>query len=111
MLKRLLATTVLLAGGAWAQNSAVKALPQFEAADVHAAPFRSSPFANGGVLRGDRYVWHQATIVDLVAAAYGVSADMVQGGPPWVERDRFEVVGLADPKTSKDDLKLMLQSL
>jgi len=111
MLKRVLAISALLAGTASAQSAALKSLPQFTAADVHPAPYRTFPFANGGVLRGDRYVWHQATIVDLVAAAYGVSTDMVQGGPPWIERDRFEVVGLADPKTSKDDLKLMLRSL
>jgi uncharacterized protein (TIGR03435 family) len=117
MLKRLLAMSVLLAGTAWAQSSPStqsspsKTLPKFQAADVHTAPYRAFPFANGGVLRGDRYVWHQATIVDLVAAAYGVNSEMVQAGPPWIERDRFEVVGLADPKTSKEDLKLMLQSL
>jgi uncharacterized protein (TIGR03435 family) len=111
MLKRVLAMSVLLAGSAWAKENAVKALPKFVAADVHAAPYRTFPFANGGVLRGDRYVWHQATIVDLVSVAYGVNSEMVQGGPAWLERDRFEVVGLADPKTSKEELKLMLQSL
>src|SRR5580658_871847 len=111
MLKRVLAMSVLLAGSAWAKENAVKALPKFVAADVHAAPYRTFPFANGGVLRGDRYVWHQATIVDLVSVAYGVNSEMVQGGPSWLERDRFEVIGLADPKTSKEDLKLMLQSL
>jgi uncharacterized protein (TIGR03435 family) len=111
MLKRVVAMSLLLAGSAWAQSPPSKALPKFQAADVHPAPYRSFPFANGGVLRGDRYVWHQATIVDLVASAYGVNSEMVQGGPSWLERDRFEVIGLADPKTSKEDLKLMLQSL
>jgi len=111
MLKPLLAMSILLAGSASAQSTPSKSPLKFQAADVHTAPYRSNPFANGGVLRGDRYVWHQATIVDLVAAAYGVDADMVQGGPPWLERDRFEVIGLADPRTSKADLKLMLQSL
>lgn len=111
MLKRVVAISILLAGSAWAQSTSSKALPKFQAADVQPAPYRTFPFANGGVLRGDRYVWHQATIVDLVAAAYGVNTEMVQGGPPWLELDRFEVIGLADPKTSKDDLKLMLRSL
>ena len=111
MLRRLLATSVLLAGSAWAQSDPAKVPLKFQAADVHAAPYRTFPFANGGVLRGDRYIWHQATIVDLVAAAYGVSGDMIQGGPSWLERDRFEVIALADPKTSKEDLKLMLRSL
>jgi len=111
MLKPVLALSLLLAGSASAQSTPSKTLPKFQTADVHTAPYRTNPFANGGVLRGNRYIWHQATIVDLVAAAYGVDADMIQGGPPWLERDRFEVIGLADPKTSKADLKLMLQSL
>lgn len=111
MLKHVLAATVLLSATVRAQNGPPKTLPQFQATDVHVAPYRTSPFANGGVLRGDRYIWHQATIVDLVAAAYGINPEMVQGGPPWLERDRFEVIGLADPRTSKEDLKLMLRSL
>jgi len=86
-------------------------MPKFEAADVSVAPYRVQAFIDGGVLRGDRYVWHQATLLDLIAAAYGVDADMVQGGPSWLERDRFEIVAKADPKTSKDTQKLMLQSL
>src|SRR5262249_24937075 len=99
MRKRLLAMSVLFAATAWAQTPAPKTLPKFQATDVQPAPYRTFPFANGGVLRGDRYIWHQATIVDLVAAAYSVNVEMVQGGPPWLERDRFEVIGLADPKT------------
>ena len=87
------------------------AAPKFEAADVSVAPYRVQAFSEGGVLRGVRYVWHQATLVDLISAAYGVDADVVQGGPSWLERDRFEIVAKADPKTSKETLKLMLKSL
>jgi uncharacterized protein (TIGR03435 family) len=35
----------------------------------------------------------------------------VQGGPSWLERDRFDVIGKLPPKTSKDDMKLMLRAL
>jgi hypothetical protein len=58
MLQHLLAMTALLAGAAWTQDGAVKALPKFQAADVHAAPYRTFPFANGGVLRGSR-IWRE----------------------------------------------------
>ena len=85
--------------------------PAFEAADVHVSPYRRIPFMNGNVLRGDRYVLHQATMVDLIATAYGVDASTVQGGPIWLESDRFEVIAKAPATTPPATVKLMLQSL
>jgi uncharacterized protein (TIGR03435 family) len=85
--------------------------PAFDAADVHASSFRRVPFMNGNVLRGDRYVLHQATMVDMIATAYGVDASTVQGGPIWLESDRFEVIANAPATTPPATVKLMLQSL
>jgi len=85
--------------------------PTFEVADVHTSPYRAIPFMDGGNLRGDRYVLRQATMVNLIATAYGVDANNVQGGPAWLETDRFDVIAKAPPTTSKEALKLMLQSL
>jgi uncharacterized protein (TIGR03435 family) len=87
------------------------AAPTFEIADVHMSPHRAVPFMDGGYLRGDRYVLRQATMVDLIATAYGLDAGNVQGGPIWLETDRFEVIAKAPPTTSKETLKLMLRSL
>jgi len=98
----------LVCVAAWGQAGVP---PKFEAADVSVAPYRVQAFGNGGQLHGDRYIWHQATLLDLISAAYGVDADLVQGGPSWLERDRFEIIGKADPKTSQATLKLMLRSL
>ena len=50
-------------------------------------------------------------MVDLIAAAYGLDSTNVQGGPIWLETDRFDIIAKAPPTTSKDTLKLMLQSL
>jgi uncharacterized protein (TIGR03435 family) len=85
--------------------------PAFDAADVHVSPFRRVPFMIGNVLRGDRYVLHQATMVDLIATAYGVDASTVQGGPIWLESDRFEVIAKAPATTPPATVNLMLQSL
>jgi uncharacterized protein (TIGR03435 family) len=85
--------------------------PAFEAADVHTSTYRRMPFMNGNVLRGERYVLHQATIVDLIATAYGVDPSTVQGGPIWVESDRFDVVAKAPATTPPATIKLMLQTL
>jgi uncharacterized protein (TIGR03435 family) len=112
MTMRAFAGVILLAllfGPVFAQ--AADTPPAFEAADVHVSPHRTFPFVEGGVLRGDRYVFRQATMVDLIAAAYGVDASNVQGGPIWLETDRFDVIAKAPATTPPATLKLMLQSL
>ena len=85
--------------------------PKFEIADVHTSPHRTFPFGDGGSLHGDRYTFHQATMLDLIAYAYGLDPSLVQGGPIWLETDRFDVIAKAAPKTSKEAQKLMMRSL
>jgi uncharacterized protein (TIGR03435 family) len=99
----------LLCNAAFAQST--DTAPTFEVADVHISPHRQFPFMDGGYLRGDRYVLRQATMVDLVSTAYGLDASNVQGGPIWLETDRFDVIAKAPPTTSPATLKLMLRSL
>jgi uncharacterized protein (TIGR03435 family) len=83
----------------------------FEIADVHVSPHRTFPFMSGGTLHGDRYVVRQATMVDLMVAAFGVEADNVLGGPAWLETARFDVIAKAPRTTSPETIKLMLQAL
>jgi uncharacterized protein (TIGR03435 family) len=87
--------------------------PKFEVADVHpsAQIENPTPFMTGGVLRGGRYDLRNATMMDLIRTAYNVDVDTVFGGPTWLEFDRFEVVTSAPPPTSRQTLRLMLQSL
>jgi len=85
--------------------------PNFTIADVHASPEVNFPFVNGGNLHGDRYTLRQATMVDLISNAYGLDASMVQGGPSWLELDRFDVIAQAPAGTPAPTLKLMLRSL
>jgi uncharacterized protein (TIGR03435 family) len=84
---------------------------RFEIADVHVSPHRTFPFSDGGSLHGDRYVLRQTTMLDLIANAYGLDPSNVQGGPSWLEMDRFDIVAKAAPKTTQKGLKLMLQPL
>ncbi len=111
-------TTVLamLASSVFAQSTAPTAAaavapPAFEIADVHVSPHRSFPFADGGSLHGDRYVFRQATVLDLISTAYGLDPANVQGGPSWLETDRFDIAAKAPPGTTQAALKLMLRSL
>jgi uncharacterized protein (TIGR03435 family) len=92
-----------------AQTAAVS--KSFVIADVHTSPFTSNPFMHGNSIQGDRYFLTQATMVDLIATAYGVDAVNVHGGPTWLERDRYDIRATVPPKTTQDDVKLMLRTL
>src|SRR5258708_3866335 len=99
----------LLSGPAVAQSPT--AIPKFEASEVHTSPHVTFPFMDGGNLHGDRYALRQASMADMIAEAYHLDIANVQGGPSWLEMDRFEVSAKAAPATSHDDLRLMLRSL
>ena len=105
-----LALFALLSVSSLAQTPAA-APKSFVIADVHVSPFTSNPFMHGNSIQGDRYFLTQATMVDLIATAYGVDATNVQGGPTWLERDRYDIRAKVPPKTTQDDVKLMLRSL
>ena len=88
----------------------------FNLADVHSSPRDTwaKTVANamtGGILNGDRYELHRTTMLDLIVTAYGVDADKVYGGPPWLDYDRFEIIAKAAPGTPPPALRQMLQAL
>ena len=109
---RLVAATFfvsVLAGPVSGQSPAPA--PAFTAADVHPAPRRSYPFYFSVVLPENRLVMRDATMLDLISTAYDLDSDNVQGGPSWLQLDRFDVIAKVPPGTSKADQKLMLRAL
>jgi uncharacterized protein (TIGR03435 family) len=113
---RAFAATALLAllpGPMFAQDTKLPAVPTptFELADVHSSPHTATPYFTGGRLHGDRYMLHNATMVDMISLAYGMDQDNVLSGPAWLDTDRFDVYASAPRTTSPDDIKLMLQTL
>ena len=99
----------LLSISSMAQTPAVS--KSFVLADVHTSPFTSNPFMHGNSIQGGLYFLTQATMVDLIATAYGVDAANVQGGPTWLERDRYDIRAKVPARTTQDDVKLMLRAL
>jgi uncharacterized protein (TIGR03435 family) len=99
----------LLSVSSMAQTGAIS--KSFVIADVHKSPFTANPFMHGNSIQGDNYFLTQSTMVDLIATAYGVDAANVNGGPPWLERDRFDIRAKVPPKTTQEDVKLMLRAL
>jgi len=112
MTMRALATAVLVAmfsGPLLSQSTDVA--PTFQAADVHVGTPQRYPFFEPFGIHGDHYELNDATMLDLVSTAYGVDAANVQGGPPWLERNRFDIGAKLPAGTSKEAAKLMLQAL
>jgi len=85
----------------------------FLAADFSLSPQRRFPYFNGVTLVGDRYILRQATMLDLVSAAFGVDDRFVSGGPNWLEMDRFDVIAKVPlgttPKTAQPMLRALLK--
>lgn len=99
----------LLSVSSMAQPPAVS--KSFVVADVHKSPFTSNPFMHGNSIQGDRYFLTQATMVDLIATAYGVDGVNVHGGPTWLELERYDIRAKVPPNTTPEDVKLMLRGL
>jgi uncharacterized protein (TIGR03435 family) len=85
--------------------------PTFDIADVHTSAHVTNPFMRGGVLHNGRYNVRTATMVDLIRTAYGVDSEKVQGGPSWLETDRFDIIAKAPANTPPETVNLMLQTL
>jgi len=86
--------------------------PQFDVADVHVSPTARGFGQNfGGVLREGHYLNRDATMLELIQAAYGVSEDNISGGPGWIGLDLFDVIAKVPDGTTPATANLMLQTL
>jgi uncharacterized protein (TIGR03435 family) len=85
---------------------------KFEMADVHVSTTVHGAAQNvGGVLREGRYINRDATMLQLIEAAWGVPEDTISGGPGWVTLDLFDVVARVPDGTTPATANLMLQDL
>src|ERR1700756_646995 len=86
--------------------------PKFELADVHVSPTARGFVQNfGGVLRAGRYVNRDATMINLIALAYGVPEENIAGGPGWLNSDVFDVIAKVPTSTNMATANLMLRDL
>ncbi len=113
-MKRMLAQVFILiavATGVYGQSS--DTLLSFDAADVHVSPKSANPNVQslGGFVRGGRYQFRNATMLDLIASAYGVEPEKILGGPSWLETDRFDILAKVPASATNPAARLMLRSL
>ena len=112
MIRALVCISIIALPTSGAFGQSTEARPTFDIADVHLIrSINPTPEVTGGVLRAGRYELRQATMLDLIAIAWGVDADTVFGGPSWLQWDRFDIVAKAPPDTSREKVRLMLQAL
>lgn len=111
MTRALTCLRILVLVSAAVFGQAAETPPAFDLADVHSSPHVTNPYMRGGVLRGGRFDVRTASMVDLISYAYGVDAVKVQGGPSWLDTDRFEIIAKAPAKTPPETVKLMVQTL
>jgi uncharacterized protein (TIGR03435 family) len=106
-MKHAILFTLLMAVAAFPQQQ-----PKFEVAAVY--PSKTAPgFVDnrGGIVRDGRYINRDATLLDLIEAAYGVSEDAISGGPGWVGLDAFDIVAKSPEGTTAATANLMLRDL
>src|SRR5215510_13555959 len=110
MFAQLIAVVIL---AAFAYGQSTEPPQRFDAADVHVSPRSANPNVQsmGGFVRGARYQFRNATMLDLIASAYSVEAEKVLGGPSWLETDRFDILAKAPASATNATAKLMLKSL
>ena len=86
--------------------------PKFDLADVHASS-TAYWFAeyNGGLIRDGIYINRDATVLNLIRTAYGVTEDVIAGGPSWLKSDLFDIIAKVPEGTTPATANLMLQGL
>jgi len=90
--RRLLGIAIALSSSmAWSQNTAQVPPSNFEAAVITPADPASSdvwlvPESGGGLRAQNVVVWQ------LIKNAYYIRDEQLEGGPPWVKSDRYDIV-------------------
>jgi uncharacterized protein (TIGR03435 family) len=95
----------------WIAFGQTAAIPIFESVSVRVSKPSAASGGGGGFVGDNRVEFRRATMLELVAAAYGVAGDRVRGGPGWLDTDRFDVSAIAKSSQSDETLRSMMQAL
>jgi uncharacterized protein (TIGR03435 family) len=105
---RSLALMSLFAGAAFCQS--VKSPLALATVDLQPSQ-PGDEIVTQGILPDGHIQFRNISLRKIVAAAHDVDAELVTGGPDWLDTDRFDIEAYADPTSSQSDRLLMLQSL
>jgi uncharacterized protein (TIGR03435 family) len=83
--------------------------PSFEVIDIKSSKLSSPQRAQ--FLAGGRIEMKGGTATDMVESAFSLSADRIEGAPPWAASDRFDIIAKAAPNYALSQLPKMLEGL
>ncbi len=106
---RLLAPAIVLSAVV-ATAQAPLAPPAFEVASIKRNR-SGSDMVEGGTLPGGRANARNVTLVNLMIMAFSMPPDRIEGGPPWVSTDRFDVSAVGNRNASVAETRQMMQTL
>lgn len=87
---------------------------KFDAAEVVVSPPTLDYHkrgSDGPYFSGDQLQIRRATLVNLIAVAWGVDENSVLGGPAWLDMDRFDIRAKAPAPLNRTNVQPMLQAL
>jgi uncharacterized protein (TIGR03435 family) len=92
---------------AWQQSA------EFDAASVKVN--KTGDARTGGVLAGNRFSMINETAWRLIGEAYALSQplprNLIQGGPDWIDTERFDVEGVAQTPLTRERARVMLRTV
>src|SRR5687768_13400723 len=100
----------VLATGASLTAQSPPAAGRFEVASIRRSD--ATEARSGFAIRpGGRFVATNVTARELVAAAHRVDRGRVEGGPAWIDSDRFTVEAIAFENVTRELLEPLLRNL
>ena len=84
--------------------------PAFTAVEVHASKPGTGQ-GGSGFMGAGQFMARGATLLDLIHTAYDFDAELISGGPTWLDADRFDITTKVPPGTTRETALLMLQSM
>ncbi len=82
----------------------------FDTAEIHVRPPNFIRSMRTSFVSG-HYELRNATLVNLIATAWNIQPDKIQGGPEWLDTSRFDVSATTQPGITPEARRLMLQTL
>jgi len=93
-----------------ALNQSGEKPPAFTSAEIHASKPGTTDGGSGFMPTGQFFARGE-TLLGLISNAYGVENEMVNGGPGWLDLDRFDISTKAPVGTPEDTGRRMLQAM
>ncbi|HKE83777.1 MAG TPA: TIGR03435 family protein [Vicinamibacterales bacterium] len=107
------AAALIVVGLAWESTLVLRAqapaVPAFETASIRRNPSGSGLHVQ--MVRGERFISPNATVRELIRAAYLVEDVQIAGGPGWADLDRFMIEAKTGPGVTADTARFMLRTL